>query len=146
MSALTGEEGERLRTLCLALPEALEKQAWGAPTYRIRDRIFAMERSGGGRLSVWCKAPPGSQVVLTGADPDRFFVPPYVGPKGWVGMRLDSDPDWSEVSALVARSYRLIAPKRLSALVPIAERSTRDTLADGEGAAGGMGVGAREAR
>jgi len=58
-----------------------------------------------------------SQMVLVGADPDRFFVPPYVGHKGWVGMRLDDDPDWDEVGALVRRSYKLIAPKRLAAQV-----------------------------
>ena len=60
------------------------------------------------------KAPPGSQEVLVGADPEQFFVPPYVGHKGWVGMRLDGDPDWQEVATLVARSYRLIAPRRLA--------------------------------
>ena len=62
-------------------------------------------------------APPGSQMVLVGADPERFFVPPYVGPKGWVGMRLDTHPDWEEVAKVVTRSYRLIAPKRLAALL-----------------------------
>lgn len=103
---------DRLREICLALPEAVEKTAWGDPTYRIGDKIFAMEKRGDGRVSVWCKAPPGSQQVLVGADPERFFVPPYVGHKGWVGMRLDADPDWREVSALVGRSYGLIAPKR----------------------------------
>ncbi len=95
----------------------MEKQAWGDPTFRVRDRIFAMEKRGDGRVSLWCKAPLGSQAVLVGADPARFFVPPYVGPKGWIGMRLDGGPDWDEVAALVRRSYRLIAPKRLAALV-----------------------------
>jgi predicted DNA-binding protein (MmcQ/YjbR family) len=108
---------ERLRAICLALPEAVEKEAWSDPTFRVRDKIFAMEKRGDGRRSVWCKAPPGSQMVLVGADPERFFVPPYVGHKGWVGMRLDADPDWDEVATLVRRSYRLIAPKRLAAFV-----------------------------
>ena len=108
----------RLRAICLALPEAVEKQAWGDPTFRVRERIFAMERRGDGRVSLWCKASVGSQEVLVGADPDRFFVPPYVGHKGWIGMRLDRDPDWDEVAEVVRRSYRLIAPKRLAALVP----------------------------
>ena len=108
---------DRLRAICLALPEAAEKQAWGDPTFRVRDKIFAMEKRGDGRISVWCKAPPGSQMVLVGADPDRFFVPPYVGHKGWIGMRLDNAPDWSEVALVIRRSYRLIAPKRLAALV-----------------------------
>ncbi|MDW3204726.1 MAG: MmcQ/YjbR family DNA-binding protein [Alphaproteobacteria bacterium] len=99
------------------LPEASEKLAWGNPTFRVRDKIFAMEKRGDGRASVWCKAPPGSQDVLVSADPERFFVPPYVGHKGWVGMRLDEDPNWSEVAAIVRRSYRLIAPKRLASRV-----------------------------
>jgi predicted DNA-binding protein (MmcQ/YjbR family) len=106
---------ERLRVACLALPEAHEKEAWGDATFRVRDKIFAMVKTGDGRISVWCKAPPGSQQVLVGADPETFFVPPYVGPIGWVGMRLDGRPDWDEVAALVIRSYRLVAPKRLAA-------------------------------
>jgi predicted DNA-binding protein (MmcQ/YjbR family) len=114
---MPGQPIDRLRAICLALPEAVEKEAWGDPTFRVRDRIFAMEKRGDGRVSFWCKAPPGSQTVLVGADPDRFFVPPYVGRKGWVGVRLDHEPDWEEVALLVRRSYRLIAPKRLAALV-----------------------------
>lgn len=107
----------RLRAICLALPETAEKEAWGDPTFRTRDRIFAMEKRGDGRVSVWLKAPPASQEVLVGADPARFFVPPYVGHKGWVGIRLDDGLDWDEVAMLVARSYRLVAPKRLAALL-----------------------------
>jgi predicted DNA-binding protein (MmcQ/YjbR family) len=105
---------DRLRAICLALPEAEERETWGDPTFRVREKIFAMEKSGDGRISVWCKAPPGSQMVLVGADPDRFFVPPYVGPKGWVGVRLDNKPDWDEVGEIVRRSYRLVAPRRLA--------------------------------
>lgn len=105
---------DRLRAICLALPEAMEKEAWGDPTFRVRDRIFAMFKQGDGRPSLWCKALPGSQTVLVGADPERFFVPPYVGHRGWVGMRLDRRPDWNEVAELVRRSYRLTAPKRLA--------------------------------
>jgi predicted DNA-binding protein (MmcQ/YjbR family) len=107
----------RLRAICLALPEAVERETWGDPTFRVRDKIFAMEKRGDGRISLWCKAPPGSQMVLVGADPERFFVPPYVGHKGWIGVRLDDDPDWGEVATLVRRSYRLIAPKRLAGMV-----------------------------
>jgi predicted DNA-binding protein (MmcQ/YjbR family) len=106
---------DRLRAICLALPETVEKETWGDPTFRVRDKIFAMEKRGDGRISVWCKAPPGSQAVLVGADPERFFVPPYVGPKGWVGVRLDDSPNWAEVAEIVKRSYRLVAPKRLAA-------------------------------
>jgi predicted DNA-binding protein (MmcQ/YjbR family) len=108
---------DRLRGICLALPDAEEKEAWGDPTFRVRDKIFAMEKRGDGRISVWCKAPPGSQSILVEADPEQFFVPPYVGRKGWVGMRLDNAPDWDEVAVVVKRSYKLIAPKKLVALV-----------------------------
>ncbi len=104
----------RLRSICLALPEVTEKEAWGDPTFRIRDRIFAMEKRGDGRVSIWCKAAPGSQAILVGADPELYFVPPYVGSKGWIGMRLDAKPDWNEVAAIVRRSYRLTAPKKLA--------------------------------
>ena len=107
----------RLRSICLALPEATEKEAWGDPTFRVREKIFAMEKRGDGRVSIWCKAAPGSQAILVGADPALFFVPPYVGSKGWIGMRLDAKPDWNEVATIVRRSYRLTAPKRLAAQI-----------------------------
>ena len=71
-----------LRAICLALPEAVEKEAWGDPTFRVRDKIFAMEKRGDGRISLWCKAPAGSQMVLVGADPERFFVPALCRPQG----------------------------------------------------------------
>ena len=112
------ERLERLRQMCLALPETSEKEAWGDPTWRVRDRIFAMQKGNfeGGRPSVWFKAAHGEQAVLVGADPRRFFVPPYVGSKGWVGAYLDGpDPEWDELAELVEDSYRLIAPKRLIA-------------------------------
>jgi predicted DNA-binding protein (MmcQ/YjbR family) len=105
----------RLRSICLGLPEATEKEAWGDPTFRVKDKIFAMQKSGDGRVAVWLKAPPGAQEILVGAAPETFFVPPYVGHKGWVGVRLDNRPDWTEVESLVRRSYRLVAPKRLAA-------------------------------
>ena len=108
---------QRVRDICLALPEAAEKEAWGDPTWRVRDKIFTMQKQGDGRLSIWFKAPPGSQAVLIGADPERFFSPPYVGPKGWVGMRLDNKPDWAEVETLIRRAYRLTAPKKLAVLL-----------------------------
>jgi hypothetical protein len=106
----------KLRALCLALPEATEKEAWGEPTFRVRGKIFAMydnSHHGADRVAVWCKAPPGVQEILVAADPKRFFVPPYVGHKGWIGVRLDLDVDWEEVEDVLADSYRLTAPKRL---------------------------------
>ena len=110
----------RLRKLCLALPEAHEVEAWGEPTFRVRNKLFAMyaapnNHHGGGRPAVWCKAAPGNQSLMVRAAPDRFFVPPYVGPSGWVGVWLDRGPDWTEVRELMRDSYRLIAPKKLQA-------------------------------
>ncbi len=109
---------DQLRGICLALPEAEERETWERPNFRVRDKIFAIFWEEDGRIAVSCKAPPGSQTILIGADPDRFFSPPYVGPKGWVGMWLDGDVDWNEVAFIVKRSYRMTAPKKLVALVP----------------------------
>lgn len=106
---------DRLRAICLGLPDAVEKQTWDIPTFRIRDKIFAMAHD---PRTVWCKAPHGAQTILVEAAPGRFFVPPYVGHKGWIGVRFDPGTDWREVDALVRRSYRMIAPKRLAVLVP----------------------------
>ena len=108
---------EKLRAICLALPEAIEKETWGNATFRVRDKIFAMTSDDGARDGLLCKAPAGSQMVLVGADPGRFFVPRYVGSKGWVGMRLDRKPDWAEVALLVRRSYAMTAPKKLTAQI-----------------------------
>lgn len=109
-----------LRSLCLALPEAEERTTWDSQTFRIRGRIFAMHvparelgREPGPVL--WCKAPKGVQHLLVEADPTRFFRPPYVGPKGWIGLRLDARTDWAEVGALVRRSWAMTAPRRLAA-------------------------------
>jgi hypothetical protein len=106
----------RARKICLALPEAYEKIAWGAPTFRVAGRQFAMyldNHHGDGRVALWCKAPPGAQEILVGADPERFFVPPYVGPAGWIGIHLDKGLDWGVIAGLVRDGYGEIAPKRL---------------------------------
>ena len=110
----------RVRKICLALPEAHEKIAWGAPTFRVRDRQFAMyldNHHGDGRLALWVKASPGAQEALVGADPERFFVPPYVGPAGWLGLHLDRGLDWGVVAGLVRDGYLEAAPKKLRALL-----------------------------
>lgn len=105
----------RLRKICLALPEASEQEIWGAATFRLRGKIFVIARDDDDGPTFSCKAPPGSQRVLVNTDPKRFYVPRYVGHKGWVGVRLDGRPDWDEVARIVRRSYRLVAPKRLAA-------------------------------
>jgi len=114
---MTDSTLDRLRAICLALPEAAERETWGDPTFRILDKIFAMVKSGDGRVAVWCKAPPGVQVVLASADPERFFRPPYVGSKVWIGVRLDVHVDWEELAGMIEESYRMTAPKRLGALL-----------------------------
>jgi predicted DNA-binding protein (MmcQ/YjbR family) len=109
---------DRLRTICLALPEAVEQLTWETTiTFRVRGKIFAMHNAGAEGHTLTCKAPPGMQEMLVGADPERFFVPAYVGHNGWVGERLDGDSDWDEVADLIAESYRMTAPKRLTALL-----------------------------
>ena len=106
-----------VRRICLGFPEATEKSFGGqvAPSFRVRDKLFVVVSEDG--RSMTCKAPPGVQQVLVASDPDRFFVPPYVGSKGWVGVRLDGGAELAELAELAEESYRLIAPKRLSALL-----------------------------
>ena len=87
----------RLRRIALALAEAHEVEAWGEPTFRVRDKLFAMyaaasNHHGAGRPGVWLKAAPGNQAFMIAAAPERFFVPPYVGPSGWIGVYLDRSP------------------------------------------------------
>ena len=108
---------DRLRAICMALPEATEQGGVGDPTFRVRDKIFAMRHGVAGRMSLWCKAPPGLQEVLVGSDPQRYFVPPYVGHHGWVGVYLDVALEWDFIADLIEDSYRLTAPKRLRALL-----------------------------
>ncbi len=104
-----------VRETCLALPEAAEKPFGGhtAPSFRVRDKLFVMTSEDGATMTM--KARPGVQQALVSDDPSRFFVPPYVGPKGWIGIRLDGGLDPDMVSALIEESYRMTAPKRLSA-------------------------------
>ncbi|MFA1542503.1 MmcQ/YjbR family DNA-binding protein [Actinomadura monticuli] len=103
----------RIREICLSLPEATEKPFGGhtAPSFRVRDKLFVMTSEDG--LSMTFKAGPGVQEALVAENPEGFFVPKYVGSKGWVGARLDVEHDWDEMSELIEDSYRLIAPKRL---------------------------------
>jgi hypothetical protein len=108
----------RIRRICLALPDATEKIAWGSPTFRVRDRIFVMfvnDHHGDGRVAIWCNADRDAQVAIVEADPRRFFVPPYVGPRGWIGIRLDRRPNWAVVSALIAEGHRRVVPRRRAA-------------------------------
>jgi hypothetical protein len=107
----------RLRAICLALPGATEKIAWGEPTWRA-GKIFAQmdtHHHGAGHVAVWLPARAGVQEALVEENPEQFFRPPYVGQKGWIGVRIDRRPDWRVVAALVAEAYREVAPPRLVA-------------------------------
>jgi hypothetical protein len=109
--------GARLRAICLALPEATGELMRRGPSYRVANKIFALERPRDGGLALWCKVPQGSLEMLLAAEPARFFIPPYFGAKGWIGVGLDAAADWREIEAFARRSYRLVAPKRLATLV-----------------------------
>jgi predicted DNA-binding protein (MmcQ/YjbR family) len=107
----------RVREICMGLPEAEERAFGGhtAPSFRVRGKLFVMTSEDG--VSMMFKAGMGVQEALVSAEPERFFVPAYVGSKGWVGARLDVEHDWDEIAELIEESYRLIAPKRMSALI-----------------------------
>ena len=108
---------ERLRAVCLALPETSERLSHGAPTFFVRGkRAFVMvltNHHGDGRFAIWCAAPEGMQSMLVEADGERFFVPPYVGHRGWLGVRLDRGLDWDELAGIVEDAYAEIAPPSL---------------------------------
>ncbi len=106
----------RLRKLCLALPEAHEVEAWSEPTFRVRNRMFAAfadarTHHGDGRHAVWIKAAPGHQERMGRTAPARFFVPPYVGPAGWLGVWLDAGCDWDELEAILKDAHALAGAK-----------------------------------
>ncbi len=106
---------QRLRKIIGAWPETDERISHGAPTFWGGKKTFAsfhVDHHGDGRVAVWCKALAEFQQDLVDADPETFFVPPYVGPSGWVGIRLDRDVDWQLISEVLEEGYRLVAPKR----------------------------------
>jgi hypothetical protein len=107
---------EALRQICLGLPEVSERLSHGEPTWFVRDKktfVTFADQHHDDRLAFWCAAPAGAQQVLVGAEPERFFVPPYVGHRGWLGVYLDVPVDWDEVRDLVTDAYREVAPKAL---------------------------------
>jgi hypothetical protein len=107
----------RLRRICLALPEATEKEAWAEPTWRVKGKMFAQmddHHHGGEHCSVWLPSTLEAQEALVAADPERFFRPAYVGHKGWIGVVLDTTPDWKLVEELVREAYLRIAPAKVA--------------------------------
>ena len=108
---------ERIREICLGLPETTERLSHGAPTFFVREkRAFVMvmtDHHGDGRFAIWCAAGEGVQAMLVEADPERFFVPPYVGHRGWLGMRLDRGVDRDELAGIIEDAYAEVAPAKL---------------------------------
>jgi predicted DNA-binding protein (MmcQ/YjbR family) len=115
----------KLRQLCLAFPESSEKIAWGEPTFRAKDKLFAMYASAGthhgaGRPAVWIKAKPENQALVIADDSARYFRPPYVGPSGWIGAWLDKRPPWSAIQGLLEDGFRQVAPRKVLAMLDAA--------------------------
>jgi hypothetical protein len=110
---------EKVRAICLALPETTERLSHGSPTWFVRDKktfvMYLDDHHSDGRLALWCAAPPGVQHALVTEEPDRFFRPPYVGGRGWLGVRLDRAVDWDEIAGICADAFRQVAPKTLVA-------------------------------
>jgi hypothetical protein len=118
---------QRLREICLALPEATERTSHGEVAFfcGAKGKQFVMlddHHHGAPWLAFWCAAPPGAQEALIARDPARMFRPPYVGHRGWIGVRIDdvdgSGPDWAEIAEIVCDAYRQVAPRRLAERVP----------------------------
>jgi hypothetical protein len=113
---------DRLRTICATFPEVTERLSHGAPTWFVRDKSSFVSLWVNGHHDndwphLWCAASPGAQEALVAAEPDRFFRPPYVGHRGWLGVRLDVDVDWAEIAELCEDAYRAVASKRLVKLL-----------------------------
>jgi hypothetical protein len=108
---------QRIRDLCLALPETSERLSHGQPTFFVREkRSFVMvldNHHGDGRFAIWCAAEDGAQELLVEADPERFFRPPYVGHRGWLGVRLDRGLHWDELAGIIEDAYAEVAPPKL---------------------------------
>ncbi len=110
---------DRVRALCLALPETTERPSHGEPTWFIRDKqtfVMYANQHHDDRVGFWCAAPPGAQEALVADDPEHFFRPPYVGHRGWLGVYLDVDGvDWPHLEEIIEDAYRCVAPKTLLA-------------------------------
>jgi hypothetical protein len=112
----------RLREICLALPAVTERPSHSAPTWFVQDKksfvtLWATGHHANDFPHLWCAGLPGVQEALAGSSPDRFFRPPYVGHRGWIGVRLDGAADWDEIAELCADAYRGVGPARLIAML-----------------------------
>jgi hypothetical protein len=119
---------ERIREICLGLPETSERPSHGAPAFFVRGKkAFVMvltDHHGDARFALWCAAPAGMQGMLVESDRERFFVPPYVGHRGWVGVRLDRGLDWETIAAIAEDAYAEVAPAKLVEAARLCESAT----------------------
>jgi hypothetical protein len=114
-AALVRSQLALVRALCGSLPGVTEKLSHGHPTFFVGGKCFAYfldNHHGDGRLALWCMAPAGAQAMLVDSNPDHYFIPPYVGHRGWVGVRLDRDNAWPQIAAVLEAAYAARAPKR----------------------------------
>jgi hypothetical protein len=124
---------KRVRDACARLPQITERSSHGMPSFFINDKPCFMyvtdNHHNDGRFALWCAAPEGMQKMLVDAEPDRYFVPPYVGPSGWVGVRLDRDTPWNQIDSIIENAYVAKAPPKLLAVyrggAPTETRSRR---------------------
>ena len=111
---------QAVREVCLSFPETCEVMSHGSPDFRVRGKTFAtysVNHHGDGRIALWLNSPAGAQELYTKAEPKQFFVPPYVGPRGWLGVHLDKGISWKRVAQLVREAYEKVAPEVLSAAI-----------------------------
>jgi hypothetical protein len=114
---------DRVRAICMALPGVTERLSHGAPAFFAGKQFLMLWPDGHHDHEfshLWCAAPPGVQAELVTTEPEGFFRPPYVGGRGWVGIRLDSDIDWEELTAVCEEAFRAVAPKKLIAALDVA--------------------------
>lgn len=121
MATAASDPLTEIRKICLALPETSERLSHGSPSFFIREKktfaMFHADHHDDGRVAIWCPAPPGAQEQMVEAEAERFFRPPYVGHRGWIGVRLDVDPDWDEMAGIIDEAFRLVAPKTVLKLL-----------------------------
>lgn len=116
---MIGEHLQRVREICHAFPETVEKLSHGEPTFFVRKKVFVMfanDHHNDGRIAVWLPAPAGMQPVLVESSPETFFKPPYVGVRGWIGIKLSNISD-EDLAFHIRNSWHLVSPKKLQALV-----------------------------
>ncbi|HEY2302520.1 MAG TPA: MmcQ/YjbR family DNA-binding protein [Acidimicrobiales bacterium] len=122
MATTPGDPLPRLRRICLGFPEVTERPSHGAPSWFVRDKKIFVTLWADGHHDhhfphLWTAAPPGVQEELVEAEPDRFFRPPYVGGRGWIGVRLDRELAWAEIAAICEDAYRAVAPPNLARML-----------------------------